>query len=174
MALRVILGTHPTTGVKGLWISKPGIDATSSNDLTDFLFSPSRYNTRLYASGRVITSKKIAEAGTTNYSSPSGTRIRYYGVFQNSVVHNLGLIPLFYVQGSTSETSVVSCDTTGFFQKPYNRYYKSTALDGSDPQPYSDLPGLFPNDYDFVTHETTSPESLKFIYSIMTNKWATS
>lgn len=49
MVARVIIGKHPDTSTVGMWISKSGANAQTSTSDDDFLFSPSKYMSRLYA-----------------------------------------------------------------------------------------------------------------------------
>ena len=51
MTKRLIMGKHPLNGSYGLWLSLPGIDASTTLDPTKFLISPSAKNQMVLMSG---------------------------------------------------------------------------------------------------------------------------
>jgi hypothetical protein len=60
MTKRLIMGKHPLNGSYGLWLSLPGIDASTTVDPTKFLISPSAKNQMVLMSG-------ISGAGTVYF-----------------------------------------------------------------------------------------------------------
>jgi hypothetical protein len=54
MTQRWIYGRHPLNGAYGAWLSKPGIDATSTVDPSNFLLSPNVKNEQIIKSGSFV------------------------------------------------------------------------------------------------------------------------
>lgn len=115
---RVILGGRGSDN--GLWISKPGRDAASTND-DDMMVSPSRYLLQPYMQGRIYS---------------DGTQ--KVGVIVN---HNLGFIPAveLFSPSAVPPECKVSTSTLDFSQTQYNS--SSTTYSSTDNTLYVQFQG---------------------------------
>jgi hypothetical protein len=119
---RVILGSNPSaySGGYGLWVSKPGKDATSSN-AADFLFAPGVFNaggglTHRFASGDTLP---LVSSGS-EFSKAENAVETYYEkacVYAQYFSHGLGYVPMVWsdiVPGSPPTTYYTDPPATGF------------------------------------------------------------
>ena len=119
---RIIVGSNPTGygGGEGLWISKPGIAATSGN-AADFLVAPGVNNAFGNLSATLAATSTMAlisqSATSINHSINSfgdyvSTRLCVYGVY---FPHSLGFVPMVW---SDLDPSIVGNTTIGYYANP--------------------------------------------------------
>lgn len=96
MTQRLIVGRHPLNGNYGLWLSKPGIDATTTVDPNNFLIAPGVKNEMVMLAGiaahgstiffpEVLSDKPIVYYSPTNaagvdfYPFPTNVATKFGG-----------------------------------------------------------------------------------------------
>lgn len=105
MSERVIIGKHPETNKKGIWVSKPGKSALSNND-SDYLINTNRINSQPILVGSSVeptltyTSTGSVKRDTYGLGHPGSGRLRY--IKEIPFGFDLGYTPLCFVSYSSS------------------------------------------------------------------------
>jgi hypothetical protein len=129
---RVILGANPAAynGGYGLWVSKPGKDAGSTN-MNDFLVAPNLNNTVgpfsiILPVGAAIPLASQATGyvvSIDSYGDAAAITPCVYGIYWT---HSLGFVPMVWTDVTASPFS--------------NSYYNSgTSIQSADAQPYQGI-----------------------------------
>lgn len=97
MTHRLIIGRHPLDGSYGLWLSKPGVDATLTVDPANFLIAPGVKNDMVLMAGAasggqtVFFPETLSFVPTVVYATTTAFGIDYYPFDINFVTKEGGV-----------------------------------------------------------------------------------
>lgn len=107
MVARVIIGKHPDTTEKGIWVSVPNSDARTSVDLEDFLVNSSKTNLVPVMAG-VITKPKLPRISSESSDASAGDKVNAaaepsggYATYWKDYFHNLNYVPVCFFSIAT-------------------------------------------------------------------------
>ena len=104
MTKRFILGKHPLDGSYGIWLSKLGVDATTTIDVSNFLIAPGAKNQMILMSG-------FSGAGTVLF--PYTLSSKPYVYFKATTNNGVDTYPFDATRLTNSGDTYCSISTTG-------------------------------------------------------------
>jgi hypothetical protein len=113
MTQRLILGRHPLDGSYGIWLSRPGIDATTTVDPNNFLICPGVKNDMVMLIGQasggqtVFFPQTLSDKPMVYFWPTNASGVEYYPFPTNAVTRSGETVV------AVSASSMTFSDSTG-------------------------------------------------------------